>query len=47
MFEMFKGSLLELGPNPRLSFVGEKVEGSNNVGKVGDEFPVKVDKSGE
>ena len=47
MFETFKGSLLELGPNPGFPFAGKKVEGSDNVGKIWDEFPVKVGKSGE
>ena len=47
MLEMFKGLLLELGPNPGFPFMGEKVEGGNDVGKIRDELPVKVGKSGE
>ena len=47
MFEMFKGALLELGPDPGFSFASEQVEGSNNVREVQDEFPVKVCESSE
>ena len=47
MFETFEGMLLELGPNPGFPFVSEQVEGGYNVGKVWDEFSVKVHKSGE
>ena len=47
MFETFEGMLLELGPNPGFPFVSEQVEGGYNVGKVWDEFPVKVHKSSE
>ena len=47
MFEMFKGMLLELGPDPRFSFASEQVEWSDNVREVRDELPVKVCKSGE
>ena len=47
MFEMFKGSLLELGPDPGFPFAGKKVEGGDDVGEIRDEFPVKVGKSGE
>ena len=47
MFETFKGLLLELGPNPGFPFVGEKVEGGDDVGKIWDKFPVKVGKSSE
>ena len=47
MFETFKGMLLELGPNPRFPFVSEQVEGGYNIGKIWDEFPIKVCKSGE
>ena len=47
MFEVFKGFLLELGPDPRFSFVGKKVEGGDDVGEVRDKFPVKVGKFSE
>ena len=47
MFEMFKGTLLELGPDPGFSFASEQVEESDNVREVWDELSVKVCKSGE
>ena len=47
VFEAFKGFLLELGPDPGFSFASEKVEGGDNVGEVGDEFPIEVGKSSE
>ena len=47
MFEMFKSLLLVLGPDPGFTFSSEQVEGGYDVGKVWDEFPVKVCKPGE
>ena len=47
MFKTFEGSLLELGPDPRFTFPSEQVEGGYDVGKVWDEFPVKVCEPGE
>ena len=47
MFEVFKRSLLELGPHPGFPFVSEQVEGGDNVGEIQDEFPVEVGESGE
>ena len=42
MFEVFESTLLELSPDPRFAFPSEQVEGGYDVGKVWDEFPVKV-----
>ena len=47
MFETFKGTLLELGPDPGFPFVSEQVKGGDDVREIWDEFPVKVCKSGE
>ena len=47
MFETFEGSLLKLGPDPGFPFVSEQVKRGNNVGEIGDEFPVKVCESSE
>ena len=47
MFETFKGSLLELGPDPGFPFASEQVKGGDDVGEIWNEFPVKVCKSGE
>ena len=47
MFETFESSLLVLGPDPGFTFSSEQVEGGYNVGKVWDEFPVKVCKPSE
>ena len=47
MFEMFKGVLLELGPDPGFPFASEQVKRGDNVREVWDEFPVKVCKSSE
>ena len=47
MLKMFKGSLLELGPDPGFPFASEQVKGGNYVREVRDEFPVKVCKSSE
>ena len=47
MFEMFKGALLKLSPGPGFSLSSEQVEGGYNVGKIRNEFPVKVHKPSE
>ena len=47
MLKTFKGSLLELGPDPGFSFASEQIKGGDNVREVWDELPVKVCKSGE
>ena len=47
MFEMFEGSLLELGPDPRFSFASEQVKGGDNVREIWNKFPVKVHESSE
>ena len=47
MFETFKSMLLEVSPGPGFTFLSEQVEGGYNVGKIWDEFPVKVCKPGE
>ena len=47
MFEMFEGMLLELGPQPGFTLLGEQVEGDYDVGEVRDEFSVKIHKSSE
>ena len=47
MFETFKGSLLELGPNPGFPFASEQVKGGDNVREIWNEFPIKVGESSE
>ena len=47
MFEVFKGFLLKLGPDPGFSFVCEKVKGGDDVGKIWNKLPVEVGESGE
>ena len=47
MFEVFKRTLLELGPHPEFAFLSEQVEGSHDVGEIGNEFPIKVCESSE
>ena len=37
--------LLEVGPGPWLVLSGEQVERSNDVGKVGNKFAIKICKS--
>ena len=45
--ESIKHPLLQGTPSPGLVFSGEGSEGSNNVGVVGDEFPVEVGETEE
>ena len=47
MLETFKSMLLEVSPDPGFAFSSEQVEGGYNVGKIWDEFPVKVCEPGE
>ena len=47
LFELVEGCLLEGGPLPRFAFSGEEVQGCDNVGETGDEFPVEICKSSE
>ena len=46
-FKGVKRALLKVGPGPWLIFSGEQVEGSDNVGEVGDKFTIEVCKSEE
>ena len=45
MFEMFKCTLLELGPCPGFPFPGEQVERGYNVREIRDEFSIKIRES--
>ena len=45
MFEVFKRTLLELGPCPGFPFSGEQVERGYDVGEIQDEFSVKIHES--
>ena len=47
MFEVFKHTLLELGPHPGFTFPSEQVEGSHDVGEIRNKFPIKVHESSE
>ena len=47
MLEMFKCTLLELGPYPGFTLSGEQVERGYDVGEIRNEFSVKVCKSSE
>ena len=47
MFEALEHPLLKLGPYPGFAFLSEQVEGCYDVGKVRDEFPVKIRKPSE
>ena len=47
MFEAFESTLLEVSPGPGFAFSSEQVKWGCDVGKVWDEFPVKVCKPGE
>ena len=46
-FQFVKGVLLKQGPTPGFAFSGEQVEGCDDVGKVGNKFPVEICKSCE
>ena len=47
MFECVKGVLLQSHPNPGFVFLGEEIEGGDNVQEVWYEFLVEVGKSCE
>ena len=46
-FQLVESGLLEGGPLPGLTFLGKEVQQCNNVGEIGDEFPMKIHKSSE
>lgn len=47
LLESFEGVLLELSPDLRFILLSKKVERSNNVGEVEEEFLVEVGKTDE
>ena len=47
MFECVKGVLLQSRPNPGFVFLGEEIEGGDDVQEVRYEFSVEVGKSCE